>query len=90
MIGSLLASLTITIDHANIASMPSFKDIALAGSDDAFKDAVKATASTLLANLILAKTTEERQACIERHKVGLRLCKEVHEANIAAINEIFA
>jgi hypothetical protein len=69
--------------------MATMKELALQASDDAFKEAVKATISALLASLILAQSDEERAASIARHKTGLSRCKEVREANVAAIQEVF-
>lgn len=69
--------------------MATMKEIALAASDDAFKAAVMATVSALSANLLLALSDDERAACISRHKTGLSRCKEAHEANMAAIQELF-
>jgi protoporphyrinogen oxidase len=69
--------------------MATMKELALQASDDAFKEAVKATVSALLTSLILANSDEERAASTARHKTGLSRCKEVHEANLAAIQEVF-
>ena len=67
--------------------MPTPKELALTASDDAFREAIKMAISTLTSHYILAKTDDERRECLDRHKDGLRLCKKLHEASIAAISE---
>jgi len=70
--------------------MPDLKDLALQASNNAFIGAVKNTVSNLLTAFIQAKGEDERKQAIELHRSGLRLCKEVHEASVAAITDVFA
>lgn len=70
--------------------MATMKELALQASNEAFQEEVKTAISTLLSSFILAKTPEERAACVEKHKTGLLLCKAVHEASVAAIQEVFS
>lgn len=69
--------------------MPDLKELALQASSNAFVGAVQNTVSNLLTAFIQDKTEEDRAKSLELHRVGLRLCKDVHEASVAAINEVF-
>lgn len=69
--------------------MPDLKDLATQASNNAFVSAVQNTIANLLTGFIQATTDDDRTKCLELHRNGLRLCKEVHEASVAAINEVF-
>lgn len=57
------------------------KEIALEAADAAFREGIKTTAFNLVANWLLANSEDERHKAVERHKLGLRLWKEAHEAH---------
>ena len=66
------------------------KEVALAAADDALREGIKTTATTLVTNLLLASSDDDRALAMERHKRGLELWKEAHEASVAVINELFS
>lgn len=70
--------------------MLDLKDLALQASNNAFIGAVQNTISNLLTAFIQAKNEDDRKQAVELHRAGLRLCKEVHEASVAAIADVFA
>lgn len=69
--------------------MATIKDMAVQACDDAFREAIRAAIAALSSNLIQAKSDEERKACIERHRIGLVRCKELHDTSMAAIQDVF-
>jgi len=72
-----------------VPAMSDLKDLALQASTNAFVGAVQTTVTNLLTAFIQASTDEDRTKALELHRAGLLLCKEVHEASVAAINDAF-
>jgi hypothetical protein len=70
--------------------MPDLKDMALQASNNAFMVAVQNTTANLLTAFIQATTDDDRERSLALHRSGLLLCKTVHEASVAAINDVFA
>lgn len=66
-----------------------FKDPALLAANNAFAAAVQNTVANLLTAFIQATTADDRAKALELHRAGLLLCKEVHEASVAVINDVF-
>jgi hypothetical protein len=69
--------------------MPDLKDLAMQASAAAFTDSVKTVIMNLFTGFSQAKSDEEKTQFLERHRIGLRLCQEVHEASVAAISDVF-
>jgi len=69
--------------------MASLKQLAIDASEDAFKDGVKTAVRELMNGFILAKTSDEREACIARHQAALQFHRTLHETSVAAINAAF-
>lgn len=69
--------------------MASLKQLALDASEDAFKDGIRIAIRELMNGLILAKTDDDRTACVARHQSALQFHKTLHEASVTAINAAF-
>ena len=69
--------------------MASLKQLSLDASEDAFKEGIKTAIRELMNGLILAKTDEDREACVARHQAALQFHRNLHETSIAAINTVF-
>lgn len=68
--------------------LPDLKALALQASNNAFMAAVQNTITNLMTALIQANNDEDRTKALALHRDGLLLCKEVHAASVAAINDV--
>ena len=89
MIGSRPSAPTAARD-ALPAPMHDLKTLALQACDSALAASVQTAVSNLLLAFAQASTDDDRKQALERHRIGLQLCKTVHAASAALIAEVFA
>ena len=71
----------------DLPDLPDLKILALQASNNAFMAAVQNTVTNLMTALIQANDDDDRTKALALHRDGLLLCKEVHIASVAAIND---
>lgn len=65
------------------------KDLALTACDDSLRDGIQKISGVLFQNLAGAKNNVEKQKFKDAFKLGMQLCKDVHDIGRQTVNTIF-